>query len=79
MSILEDYKKSVSEMSNEELMLHIKEGRKKRRTAGSEKKVKTLTSVGSVDNKLKKAKDLTEGLSKEEMQAMIDRITGGVK
>ena len=79
MSTLDDFKKSVSEMTNEELMLHIKEGRKKRRTAGSEKKVKTLTSVGSEDKGIKKVKDLTSGMSKEEIQDMIDKITGGVK
>jgi len=79
MSTLDDFRKSVSEMSNEELMIHIKEGRKKRRTAGSVKKIKTLTSVGTVDKQAKKAETLTKGLSKEEIQAMIDKITGGVK
>jgi len=78
MSSLDDYKKSVSKMSNEEILLYIKEGRKKRRTAGSVSKVKTLTSVGTVDKKIKKAEDLTQVLSKEEIKAMIDKITGGI-
>jgi len=80
---LEDFKQSVTEMSNEELMLQIKELRKKRRTTISQSRTRTLKAAGSKKRAKKtdskKLEDLTDKLSPEQIKDMIDIITGGIE
>lgn len=66
MAILEDIKKSISQMTEEELLLHHTEIRKNRLYR------KPTTPTTSVD---KKAKAVTKlGLSKEELEKMIKEL-----
>jgi len=78
MASLDTLKKSISEMSNEELMLILQESRKRRRTVEPIKhkgKIKVSTK--------KKAKDsissTLEKMSAEEKRALLRKLTGGLE
>jgi len=77
MSELEDLKQSYTDMTTEELMIHLKKIRKGRRSPI----IADLKSVGS-KKKAKKSKDkfadVSKGMSAEEIQAFLKKATGGL-
>lgn len=82
MSSLDDLQKSVSKMSNEELMLRIKDIRKKRRSPLDTQRGGNLKAVGTnkkVKNTKGDAKKKLEALTPEERAELIKQITGGIR
>jgi hypothetical protein len=78
MASLDTLKKSISEMSNEELMVVLQESRNRRRTVEPIKhkgKVKASTK-----KKAKESIDTALGkMTKEEKRALLRKLTGGLE